>query len=91
MDLVLDHPRQQSQAAGIDYRFPGSAIEIAGDRLDAAILHTQVGVEAAAFIDEFGILDQSADIGGSSLATATGVVEVFGHRVFTTRAQGLAA
>lgn len=50
--LVVDHARQQLQSAGVDCLFAGPAVEIAGNRCDAAVLHMQVGVETAAFIDE---------------------------------------
>ena len=75
----------------VDHLLAGAGIEIAGGGLDAARFHGQVGVEAAPFVGELGVLDQSVDIVGIALAATAGVMKVLGYRVLATGAQWLAA
>jgi hypothetical protein len=59
---------------------------------DAPIADAQVGLEAAAFVDEFGVLDQP--LGHSVFSVGVPAApqrEVFGDRIFTAFAQRLAA
>lgn len=56
--LVVDHAGEQPQAAGVDHFFAGARVKIAGDGFDAALFYAYVRVETAAFVDQFGMLDQ---------------------------------
>ena len=60
VDLIVDQAGQQVLAAGLDGRIGETSGEVAGDGLDAAGLHVDVGLDDGALVDQAGVGDEDA-------------------------------